>query len=78
MSWCYITQEQGAAIDRICREHYTGFKDNDCPTCPIRETCRMELPAGTSPEASWERTQIFETAMSEAAEAYNRQRGEAQ
>lgn len=71
MSWCYITPEQGAAVDRICEQFRTGFKEGDCPDCPLRSVCKdMELPDGTTEEATHERTRIFEDALSEAAEAY--------
>lgn len=70
MSWCYITAKQGKAIEHICKKFYTGYKPDSCPDCPIRDTCHMELPDGTSAEAASERTRIFEKAMSEAAEAY--------
>lgn len=68
MSWAWISYEQGKAIEAVCREHYTapGYRDEDCPTGPIRETCRMELPDGETQEAAIERGKIFETAMAEA------------
>lgn len=69
MSWAWIPYEQGKAIEVICREHRTdtGCHDEECPTCPIRETCHMELPDGETQEATIKRGKIFETAMAAAA-----------
>lgn len=68
MSWAWIPYEQGKAIEAVCQEHYTapGYRNEDCPTCPIRDTCRMELPDGETQEDAIERGKIFETAMAEA------------
>ncbi len=68
MSWAYIPYGVGKKIEKVCREHYTapGYRDEDCPTCPIRETCRMELPGGEAAEDAAKRTEIFETAMANA------------
>ena len=65
MSWTYISYEQEKRIEAICSEHYTapGYHDEDCPTCSIRETCRMELSDGETQEAAVERSKIFEIAM---------------
>lgn len=77
MSWAYITQEQGQAVEAICKKHYTapGYRDEDCPTCPIRGTCRMELPGGETAEAAAARTRIFETALAEAAAKVKEDKG---
>ncbi len=70
LSWTYITPEQGAVIDAICEQFRTplSYRENDCPDCPIRQTCRMELPKGTNEAAAAERTRIFEEALAEAAD----------
>ena len=70
MSWAYITYEQGKKIEAICAEHYTapGYRDSDCPICPIRKTCRMDLPTGETAADAVRRTKLFETALLEAAE----------
>lgn len=70
MSWAYITYEQGKKIETICAEHYTapGYRDSDCSTCPIRKTCRMDLPTGETAADAARRTKLFETALLEAAE----------
>lgn len=68
MSWAWIPYAQGKAIESVCKEHFTdpGYRDEDCPTCPIRDTCRMELPEGNTKEAVIERGKIFELAMAKA------------
>ncbi len=68
--WTYITPEQGAAIDAICDRFRTliSYHEDSCPDCPIRQTCRMELPTGTSEADAAERTRLFEEALAEAAD----------
>lgn len=68
--WMYITSEQGAAIDAICERFITplSYHEDGCPDCPIRQTCRMELPTGTSEADAAERTRLFEKALAEAAD----------
>lgn len=77
MNWAYIKQEQGQVILDICKKHYTapGYRNEDCPTCPIRETCRMELPDGDSAEAAMARAVMFETALAEAAAKVKEDKG---
>ena len=69
MSWVYISDEQGRKIDAICEKYRTepAYRDADCPDCPIREVCRMELPKGTDEKSVSEHTRLFETALAEAA-----------
>ena len=63
MSWLYLTDEQGAILDRICGEFFTGYKDDDCPACPMRDACFSDDYPAEEPD----RTEAFEKKMWELA-----------
>lgn len=65
MNWAYISYEQGEIIEEVCGRYYSA--DNDCPNCPIKATCKMDLPKGKGRKAAAKRTEIFETALAKAA-----------
>lgn len=66
MSWLYIPPEQGAIIDSICEEFYTGFKPDDCKGCPLAPVCKGNDEALPADEP--ERTRAFEEGIWKLAE----------
>lgn len=58
MGWLHITPEQGAIIDSICNQFWSGCKGDGCRKCPLLEACmngdNPQLPEPDRTEA-WER-----------------------
>lgn len=69
MGWLHITPEQGAIIDSICNQFWSGCKGDGCRKCPLLPAC-MNEDAPLLPEP--DRTEAWERGLWELADQVTR------
>lgn len=72
MSWIYVTEEDGALVNRICADFFTGYRPEDCPKCPLSTVCKdMNIPGASNAE----RTKNYEEQIVAKAKEYQNEQG---